>query len=218
MCQAHAFHQFPGSFLPNSIKVARLLHLVITVLILMWCCTFAPKQQLHLVDTTIPTLAISYIATFSEVACCTIDQVTTIPMGLLHLGYLPSYSSSFDQPRASQGAMLVETPSPHLKPPLATQDGTHRCASYFQRLAPSSPSTFSEIAVHIPSRVPSWVKSSWHRPTDKAKSSRGPKPCAICSPRLDRCTKWTPLVWCQAGHVALEAPHPNEYGKECHHS
>ena len=142
----------------------------------LWAVLYAPKEHLHLDDTTIPTPAISYIATCSEVACCTIDQVTAIPMGLLHLGYLASHSSSFEQPRASQGVMLVETPSPHWKPPPATQDGTVGCASYYPGLAPASP-TISEVATHIPSRVPSWVKSSWRHPTDKAQSSRGPKPC-----------------------------------------
>ena len=155
---------------------SRVSTLVSRVSSYLWAVLYAPKEHLHLDDTTIPTPAISYIATCSEVACCTIDQVTAIPMGLLHLGYLASHSSSFDQPRASQGVMLVETPSPHWKPPPATQDGTVRCASYYPGLAPASP-TFSEVATHIPSRVPSWVKSSWRHPTDKAQSSRGPKPC-----------------------------------------
>ena len=52
-----------------------------------------------------------------------------------------------------------------------------RCAGHYLRLAPSFPRTFSGLATLVPSRVPSWVKSFWCRPTDIAQLSRSSKPC-----------------------------------------
>ena len=115
--QMHSIN-FQPPFCPTAQRWRDCFNPVTTVLILMRYCTFAPKQQLHLVDTTIQTPAISYIATFSEVACCTIDHVTAIRQGLLHLKYL---ASSIDLLRASQKVMLFGHPAHNWKPGLATQ-------------------------------------------------------------------------------------------------
>ena len=115
------------------------------------------------------------IATSSKMACCSthgvIDQVTAMPVGLLHLGYL---TSPFDLLRTSQ--CWFGHPSTTRSLGLAAWWESHM-PSHYPRPAPSFASMFSGPATPVPSRVPSWVKSFWCPPSGTAQSCSCTRPC-----------------------------------------
>ena len=148
-------------------------------------------------------------------ACCSthgvIDQVTAMPVGLLHLGYL---TSSFDLLRTLQ--CWFGHPSTTRSLGLAACWESHM-PSHYPRPAPSFPSMFSGQATPVSSRVPSWVKSFWCPPSGTAQSCSCTRPC-VSAHHTWIGVKWIYLVWVPARHVALKAPHPSQSDRERHSS
>ena len=132
-----------------------------------------------------------------------------------HLGYLASRLNSFDPPLASQGVMLVITPSSQLK----TSSGSHSQMCHpLSRTGPLQPQHVLKASCTYPLKSASigevlLVPSNWQSSVIQKHQA-----LSIYSPHLDWCTMWIPLVWVRARHVALEAPQQNESGKEDHYS
>ena len=124
--------------------------------------------------------------TSSNVSYCSvhvvIDQVTAIPVGLLHWRYL---ASSFDLPRGFQWVVLVWEPSPQLE----ARPGSSgvRCVWPLSQAGPIFPQHFLR-AIHTCASPVEWGVAGV---VQLAKLSH-PEAPALCinSPQLDWCTKW----------------------------